>query len=243
MQKFLINPELINEDTAEILGQDARHILRVLRLSPGNVLDLTDGQGTDYRGTIRDTGKDRVTIRLDEKSASRTESPLHLTVCSGMLKHQKMDDVIKTLTQIGIREWIPFFCERAVPTPDAKRLTKRSDRWRIIARESLKQCRRSRLVDIRSPLSFREILELAPDYDHRIAFWEEGGRPLSRLSASKGRNRAIILIGPEGGFSKEEIDRAAQAGFHTYSLGPRILRAETAAVAAAALVQHRLGDI
>ncbi len=233
----------MHQNQAVIAGQDARHIVRVLRRNKGDVLCLTDGQGTDFTGRIIDAAPDRVCLEIMDAQPSKNESPLPCTVCSGMLKHQKMDTVIQGLTQMGITRWIPFFCERSIPVPDSKALTRRMERWQTIAKETIKQCRRSRLVEIFSPKTFEEVLELVPKFDHCIAFWEKGGQPLSCLTPLDGTNRTILLIGPEGGFSEPEMAGASSAGFTPYTLGPRILRAETAALCGAALIQHRLGDM
>jgi 16S rRNA (uracil1498-N3)-methyltransferase len=243
MQKFFLPRELIHRNQAVIAGQDARHIARVLRLNKGDILCLTDGRGTDFTGRIIDTSPDRVRLEIVNSQASKSESPLPFTVCSGMLKHQKMDTVIKGLTQMGITRWIPFYCERSIPVPDTKALARRMERWHTIAKETIKQCRRSRLVEISSPKTFDDILELTPEFDHCIAFWEKSSRPLSCLTPLEGENRTILLIGPEGGFSEPEMAGASAAGFTPYTLGPRILRAETAALCGAALIQHRLGDM
>lgn len=243
MQKFLIPDENIDEEKAVISGQDARHIFRVLRLKTGNLIHLTDGKGMDYEGKILALGPERVEIYLTSRNPSTTESNLNLTVCCGMLKDKKMDLVIKYLTQLGINEWIPFFCERAIPTPDSKRLQKRVQRWETIARESIKQCRRSCLVSIQAPRSLQEILDLSVDFHQKIAFWEKSSHALASLSPASVNSRTILLIGPEGGFTDQEINQAESKGFTAYSLGPRILRAETAAISATTLIQHILGDI
>lgn len=243
MRKFLIPRDCIHENQGVLDGPDARHIVKVLRLSPGDPLTLTDGMGTDFSGRILACDRKQVVVELTDPRESETESSLSLTVCSGMLKHQKMDEVIQGLTQIGISRWIPFFCERSVPSPDEKSLSRRMQRWQTIAGETIKQCRRSRVVVISRPLPLADILDMGGAYEHRIAFWEQGGDPLSRLTPMSGTNRALILIGPEGGFSEPEIQAAAEKGFIPYSLGPRILRAETASLCGAALVQHRLGDM
>ncbi|MCF8126709.1 MAG: 16S rRNA (uracil(1498)-N(3))-methyltransferase [Desulfotignum sp.] len=243
MHKFLIPPDQVQKNKGIIDGPDARHISRVLRLSRGDLLHLTNGMGTDFSGCIIECTPEQVVVEMIDAKPSITESPLSLTVCTGMLKHQKMDDVIKGLTQTGITRWIPFYCERSVPLPDSRGLARRMERWQAIARETIKQCRRSRVVEISFPINFDEVLELAKDYDHCIAFWEQGGRPLSGLEPGDGSNRTIMLTGPEGGFSEPEIDQASARGFVPYSLGPRILRAETASLCGAALIQHRLGDM
>lgn len=243
MQKFFVPHKQITQNQAVIQGQDARHIHRVLRLVPGDMVNFTDGQGTDFTGRISDAGSDRVCLEIVDTQISQSESPLPLTVCTGMLKHQKMDEIIKGLTQMGITEWIPFYCERSIPFPDARALARRMERWQSIAAETIKQCRRSRLVKIASPKTFDEILDVATAFDHCIAFWEKSSQPLSFLHPMDNTNRTILLTGPEGGFSDAEMEKATARGFVSYSLGPRILRAETAALCGAALIQHRLGDM
>ncbi len=241
-QKFLIDPPCGR--TCRIKGQDAKHMSKILRADVGDTLSLTDGTGMDYTGKITAIDKTCVEVELMDHNPSSTESPLELTLCSGMLKHQKMDTLIKELVQLGVTRWVPFTCRYAVPVPDEKRMAKRMDRWRTIVRESLKQCRRSKLMEVSPVVSFETLLQEAVGHTHCIAFWEKSGTPLSRLTPSpSGKNRAIVLVGPEGGFSSHEIDKAREAGFSSYGLGPRILRAETAALTAAALVQHFLGDI
>ncbi|MBA3011533.1 MAG: 16S rRNA (uracil(1498)-N(3))-methyltransferase [Proteobacteria bacterium] len=243
MQKFFIPNACMDGTNAVITGQDARHIHKVLRLKPGAPLCLTNGEGTDYEGHILSIGPDRVDVNLTAEYPSTTESSLHLTVCCAMLKDKKMDMVIKHLTQLGIVEWIPFFCERAIPAPDSKRLLKRVERWEAIVKESIKQCRRSCLVSIPGPKSFQEILDLSDTFQQRIAFWEKSSRPLAQLQKAPDGCRAILIIGPEGGFTDQEILCAQAKGFDSYSLGPRILRAETAAICATTLIQHLMGDI
>ncbi|MCA1784715.1 MAG: 16S rRNA (uracil(1498)-N(3))-methyltransferase [Desulfobacteraceae bacterium] len=153
MQKFLITRDRIRENKGILDGPDARHIVRVLRLSSGDDLIFTDGLGIDFTGRILSCNRDRVVVEILDTGPSRTESLLSLTVCTGMLKHQKMDDVIQALTQIGITRWIPFFCERSVPTPDHKALARRMARWQTIANETIKQCQRSRVVEISYPMT------------------------------------------------------------------------------------------
>ncbi len=247
MQKFIINSAEIVENRAVITGQDARHIFRVLRLKSGQKISLTNGQGIDYSGWIQSIGPERVEVVILEETQSMTESELHLTICSAMLKDKKMDQVIKQLTQLGVSQWVPFFSERAVPLPNTKKQERQMDRWENITRESLKQCRRSCLVEIGTPIGFNEVLDLSRGYSHKIAFWENSTRSLGQLSTENHgdskENRVILLIGPEGGFSQGEIDQAESASFLSYSLGPRIFRAEKAACVAAGLVQSIIGDI
>ena len=147
------------------------------------------------------------------------------------------------MTQLGIRKWIPFFSERSIPTPDAKRIGKRVERWESIARESLKQCRRSRVPEICTPMDFETVLSLPESSDVKLAFWEKASIKLDSLLGKEVDSRIFILIGPEGGLSENEMDQAKQKGFISCSLGPRILRAETASIASCTLIQHIFGDI
>lgn len=226
-----------------IQGQDAKHITKVLRLCSGDPLNITDGRGKDYLARIVSVSKDTVQADILSSLDSNTESPLKITLCSGMLKDKKMDFIIKHVTQLGIYKWIPFFCERSIPSPDSKKIEKRWRRWQTIAKESLKQCRRSRLPDITEPVDFETLLELSDTCDRKIAFWEKSTQRLDALNSLPPAKNVMILIGPEGGFSETEIQFTQAKGFSSYLMGPRILRAETASICACTLIQHILGDI
>ena len=243
MQKFIIpQPGSIPSRTS-IQGQDAKHIFRVLRLKPGKRLIVTDGTGTDYSACITAVSTDRTDLDILEPIKPHTESFADITLCCGMLKDKKMDFVIRHVTQLGIYQWIPFFCERSIPSPDPKRMHKRIQRWRTIARESLKQCNRSLVPAIAGPMHFRELLEHSSKYDLKIAFWEDADMKPTPLKRTSRPGRIMILIGPEGGFSEQEMKMAEKRNFMALSLGPRILRAETAAVSACTLAQHIFGDM
>lgn len=243
MQKFLISKIEPFPFKTTLIDQDARHIFKVLRLGPEATLLVTDGKGKDYSATILSASSSIIDIEIIKECTTSTESPLQITLCTGMLKNRKMDFVIKHVVQLGIYQWIPFFCKRSIPSPNNKRLKSRYKRWKTIAKESLKQCSRSRLVDISMPVSFENLLLDSTSHDLKIAFWEKAVQPLKSLKATKTHPKVIILIGPEGGFSENEIQMARENGFSSYSLGPRILRAETAAIASCTLIQHILGDI
>ncbi len=243
MQKFII--EKINPipTTLQIKGQDARHISKVLRLNAKDQMEVTDGNGNDFMVEIQSLTHDSVTIEILEQIKSKTESEIKITLCTGMLKDKKMDMIIKHVTQLGITKWVPFFCKRSIPTPDLKRIVKRHTRWQAISRESLKQCQRSCLPQIMLPVSFKTLIEKSDAYDLKIAFWEKASRPLQKIKLSKPIKKVMILIGPEGGFTQEEIKLAKEKEFLSYSLGPRILRTETASISACTLIQHLYGDI
>jgi 16S rRNA (uracil1498-N3)-methyltransferase len=234
------------DETLLIDGPDARHMRNVLRLKPGDPLGLLDGRGMEYTAAVEAFLPEGVQLRLISGQPSRTEPPVALTVAQAILKDRKMDRIVRQLTELGACEWLPFGSQYSVPKPDVRKLAARSERWKRITREALKQCRRGRVMTIRSAVSFEEMLAEGQSYDLRVVFWENQsaspsatpGLPRTRLV-----RRIFAVIGPEGGFSTTEIEAAQAAGFVTAGLGPRILRADTAAVAAACLLQFLYGDL
>jgi len=157
-----------------------------------------------------------------------------------------MEDLVRKLPELGIAGWIPFFSQRAIARPNNDRLAVRVQRWKRIAAEALKQCRRTTLLEISDALSFEDLLELSQPYDLKIVFWENEDIPLNRdmgLQKNIPLKSILVMLGPEGGFTEQEIETARQYGFVSAGLGPRILRAETATLAASTLVQYLYGDM
>ena len=234
------------DETFRITGTDARHIKNVLRLKAGDTIGLFDGKGMEYVAAIEAVTPHGIQLRLISRQPSRTESPVALTIAQAFLKDRKMDRIVRQLTELGVCQWLPFFSLRSVPRPNPQKLATRSERWKRITRESLKQCRRGRVVDIQPAVTFDDMLERAQAFDLRVIFWENeplGLPPGADRLKDKDSNRIFAAIGPEGGFSAAEVEEARAAGFTTAGLGPRTLRADTAAVAAAALLQFVYGDL
>lgn len=245
MPKFLIDtpsgPEI------RITDQDAKHIAKVLRLIPGDEILLTDGNGRDYQANIETVSPSMVSCRITRECETLSESPLRITLCQGMLKDKKMDSLLRHVTELGIYEWQPFFCERSIPVPDKKRIVSRVQRWESIARESLKQCGRSRMPIINPPREFKDIMDQSSAFDLNIIFWEDLKSAATSFNCSRGGQSSIstvlILVGPEGGFSSREIIQAQDKNFTVCGMGPRILRAQTASIAACTLIQNMYGDM
>ncbi len=234
------------DDTFRIAGSDARHINNVLRLKAGDIIGLFDGRGMEYEAKIEAVVPREIQLRLISRQPSRTESPVALTVAQAVLKDRKMDRIVRQLTELGVCEWLPFYSLRSVPRPSPQKLATRSERWNRITREALKQCRRGRVMDIQPAVTFDDMLKRAQACDLRVIFWENEPSGLPAGAGRLGKNAAIRIftaIGPEGGFSAAEIEAARAAGFISAGLGPRILRADTAAVTAAALLQFVYGDL
>ncbi|NOY70656.1 MAG: 16S rRNA (uracil(1498)-N(3))-methyltransferase [Deltaproteobacteria bacterium] len=240
MRRFYIPQNELQKQKAAIIGPDVRHIQRVLRLSPGDTVLVFDGCGKEFTAKIETFSSDTVYISLLEKQDILREPPISLHVCMGFLKDKKMDDLIRHMTEIGLSSWTPMLSERSVARPSDVRVENRLKRWRLIAIEALKQCGGAILPEIRNPKSFDRIIGENKEYDLGIIFWEKAEALLGEddIAAFPPGCRVLILLGPEGGFSDEEADAALGAGFIPASLGPRILRAETASISAATLIQY-----
>ncbi len=265
MRKLYVDIQNIHGKEAVIKGQDAKHLANVMRLSPGDALEICDGKGKDFKTEIRTISSGAVILDIIEELSCASESPAHIIFAQGMLKDKKMDMLVRHLTELGIAEWIPFFAERSVPKPNLKKIRQRQERWKRIAREALNQCGRSVVPYIGMPVQFNELIQSYDEsYVQKIIFWEKSSCPIDVIrdkelmdkepedkiktdSVAGHKNhtpgkKIIILTGPEGGFTDDEIQLARRNGFKACSLGPRILRAETASIAACALVQNIFGD-
>lgn len=242
MRRFYIDPSEIKSPHPQINGADVRHMQKVLRYSPGDRVTLIDGSGFEYPAVIEAMDKHTARFSIIEKKWAETSSPLELVVAQGFLKEKKMDTIIRHLTELGLSRWIPVVSERSVARPDNKRIMERMRRWEAIAIESLKQCGLSKLPVISPVMTFTELVRSREEYDGKIVFWEEEKKPLEKLFSQKPA-KILVLIGPEGGFSADEIHVAQASGFHSISLGSRILRAETAAISACTLMQYLYGDM
>jgi len=246
MRYFFVDPSQVSGSQAVIQGSEASHIKNVMRLKRGDALSLVDGTGVEYRALIDRLVPGRVELSITGRQRSAGIAPIRIHAAQGCLKEKKMDRVVRQLSELGVARFIPFVCERAVARPESGRAAYRGERWRKIAVEALKQCRRGDLMGIGNLTAFENILESGRGHDMRIMFWEGAAEPLAAQrmpSAAADSLSVLVVLGPEGGFSEKEAAAAAAAGFWIARLGPRILRAETAAVAACAIVQYLFGDL
>jgi 16S rRNA (uracil1498-N3)-methyltransferase len=246
MRRFYIDPATAAKPLATIEGAEAHHIKNVLRLMPGDPLLLFDGTNYEYEAVISSLSADKVEVEIRRKFRINAGSGARIVVAQAFLKEKKMDDLVRKLSEIGISGWVPFFSQRSIARPDKNRLVGRVQRWKRIATEARKQCRRNTILDISDAISFEKLLELSEPYDLKIVCWENEANLLNRdIGAPKGTplKSIMVLLGPEGGFTGQEIETARQNGFVTAGLGPRILRAETATLVASALIQYLFGDM
>ena len=249
-RRFYAKPEAFAADTSSVSlsAEETRHARDVLRLLRGEEVYVFDGEGHEYRGVITQLNRASVKVDvLEQVEPARPESPLHLTLCIALLKGEKFDLAVQKATELGATRFIPILTNRADmrirSDDDAKR---KLMRWQRIALEATKQCGRARLMKIDAPVAFEELIERAEQGDElRLMFAERGGSSFSNMMGDLDAvsTKASALIGPEGGWTDVEIDRANKNGWRIVTLGGRTLRAETAAIVAIALLQHRFGDL
>jgi 16S rRNA (uracil1498-N3)-methyltransferase len=247
MRRFFIDPKNIVGADAVLTGSEARHIFTVLRLTPGTTITLFDGSGSYYETLLTKVSAARVEARIVSitpciDAISGKHPALHLGM--GLLKGKKMDLIIQKITELGLASLLPFRSEYCA-APDGA--ADRFGRWQKIALEACKQCNRPKPPDLLAVKDFKELLFLSGKGEHnlKLIFWEEEGHKGLRqaLSPLPEIQSALVLIGPEGGFSAAEVADAVAAGYEPVSLGHRILRAETAAIAAVSIIQHELGNL
>lgn len=285
MSRFFINPDSVDLNNGSIIitGEDVRHIGNVLRAVPGDVLELSNGSGTDYEVVVEQIAKDSILTKITTTKPNRTEPPIGITLFQGIPKADKMDYIIQKCIELGVTRIVPVITARTiVKFSNAKDSSSKTVRWKRIALEAAKQCDRGFIPLVEEPVRLEKALEMAEDCGLKlIPYEEENDGSLKKLlrqygetvgsgnsggdssnpgagSASPGADssnpgggsarpdayrRIGILIGPEGGFEATEVEKAVKSGFYSVTLGPRILRTETAGMAVAAIIMYEIGDI
>jgi 16S rRNA (uracil1498-N3)-methyltransferase len=245
MRRFFIDRPAPPGTAHTIKNPDANHISNVLRMKPGDEIWLFDGTGHEFKARLSDISSDTVTVEIMDGFPCLTDPPIRITVGQALLKNKKTDTVLRQLTELGIDGWIPINTERSVLKIDRKHEPSKTDRWQTIVRESVKQCQRGLMPKIYPAIDFKEALLLRRHHDINIIFSDKDGETLDLIKARTPRPGAglLLLLGPEGGFSPREIELAQQHEFIPAGMGPRILKADTAAIAACAIVQSLFGDM
>jgi 16S rRNA (uracil1498-N3)-methyltransferase len=244
MRRFFISPEQLAHPRPFIEGADARHLRVVLRSQPGDRITVLDGRGNAYQARIVSVERERVFVDLEMPLRSNPDPGTEIILAQGYVKDKKMDGLVRPLTELGIARLIPVQAARSVPVPDRKRLLGRYERWQKISLEAVKQCGRRLPMIIDPVVPFETALNLAQSCDTKLIFWEKKSESQSPAPARPHpATKVFVMVGPEGGFEPEEVELARKAGFSAVGMGPRILRAETAALAAAVLTQYLFGDM
>ncbi|MDR2451114.1 MAG: 16S rRNA (uracil(1498)-N(3))-methyltransferase [Candidatus Accumulibacter sp.] len=231
----------------ELTASAARHAARVLRLKPGDALTLFDGKGGEYAGRIqsheREAGRDRVVAELSAWRGVERESPLGLTLVQALQSGEKMDITVQKAVELGAGRIVPVLARRSVVRLQGERAEKRGTHWRAVAASACEQCGRNRVPEVADLCDLAHWLELPPENAGtlRLMLEAEAGVRLDALQ-KPGTGAVELLVGAEGGLAPEERELAGKAGFIAVRLGPRVLRTETAGLAALAAIQCLWGD-
>jgi 16S rRNA (uracil1498-N3)-methyltransferase len=221
-------------------GSAANHIMRVLRLRDGDSLTLFDGRGGEYGARISGLRKDSVQVDVLEHREAERESALNLTLAQGISRGERMDWVMQKATELGVTRIVPVITERTMVKLDERQSERKLQHWRGIVIAACEQCGRNRVPEVAAPVAYYEVIRAIEPSATRILLSPNGTLRASELPQS---HHIAMLIGPEGGLSENEQEAAVAAGFQQVRMGPRVLRTETAAIAALTVLQHDFGDI
>lgn len=246
MHRFFVSKDMIGSDKVRILGEDVDHICKVLRLRVGELITASDGESSEYICKISTLDKKSVTCEIIEKKDIVSEPPVKVHLYQGIPKAAKMDMIVQKCTELGIDTIIPVETERVIAKAGSDRdFDNKLTRWRRIAEEASKQSNRGRIPSISKPAKYKDVLEKLPEYDLVILPYEKESI-VGLKQVLKGKNNIssiAIIIGPEGGFENSEVEMAGSKGAAAVTLGPRILRTETAGFTCLSIIMYELGDI
>lgn len=242
LTRVYVEGPLLCGKRVKLEGSAASHITRVLRLRVGAALILFDGAGGEYEASIDKAHGGEVIVAVGAQQAIERESPLGLTLAQGVSRGERMDLVVQKATELGVSRLVPVLTERSVVRLTAQQSDRKVNHWRAIAVAACEQCGRNRLPAVAAPLALRDFLkaDAGASSDTRLLLSPVGTAALNDVPRPTGG--VTVLIGPEGGLTDEEEHAAVTSGFTALRLGPRVLRTETAAIAALALLQRQFGD-
>ena len=239
MPRFFVDN--VNGDFITLDGENAKHISRSLRMKIGDIITVSDGSANDYGCEIENISSDTVNLKVLYSQPSEVEPTVKVTLYQGVPKGDKMEDIIQKCVEIGVSKIVPVLTHRSVSRPDEKSAKKKNDRYQKIALEAAKQSGRGIVPTVEPMISFKTAVENANE-KIKILFYEGGGKPLTQI-IDKNIKSAAVFIGPEGGFEKEEVDLILEKGGINVTLGKRILRTQTAPVAALSAIMLLTGNL
>ena len=246
MHHFFVEPSKIQGNHIFIDGPDVNHIRNVLRMNPGEEVNVTDGSGEKvYRCAIAAIGEDTVELNIMWAQEKGMELPSKIYLFQGLPKSDKMELIIQKAVELGVYEIIPMATARAVVKLDQKKAAAKVKRWQAISESAAKQSKRLLIPEVKEPVKFSEALKLASDLDVRLIPYElaEGMDGTRRIIQSVKPGQSVaVFIGPEGGFEEAEVELAKEAGFQAITLGRRILRTETAGMTVLSILMYQLEE-
>ncbi len=245
MRRFYISVSPQVDDIIEIGGSEARHMLRVLRLKITDTVMLFDSQGDTYASEIADVGNTRVRLRIIDKKVKPNIDKTEIILCQAITKAKKMDDIVQKCTELGVSTIKPFFSSRSVPVWDSRKRADRVRHWRSIVTAAVKQSGVRKMPVVDEIENFENMVTGIDPGFMKIILWEdEKGTALRDVVCSgAGNDKILFSIGPEGGFTANEIALARENGFDTVGMGDYILRTETAPVAVMAVLRFIKGEL
>ena len=243
MQRFFVTPDQVGEDKIRIQGSDVNHMKNVLRMRPGEEVMVSDGNNRQYRCRVEDYPDGEAVLAVLAEGLVDTELPSRIYLFQGLPKQEKMELIVQKAVELGVCQVIPVQTRRCVVKLDAKKAAKKVQRWQQIAESAAKQAGRGYIPAVSEVMTFQEALAFSEALDIRLIPYEladgmEGTRKI--LDGIRPGQSVGIFIGPEGGFEKEEVGRAVEAGAMPITLGKRILRTETAGIAVLSILMYRL---
>jgi 16S rRNA (uracil1498-N3)-methyltransferase len=228
-------------DRAALEASEVHYLRDVLRLGPGALIEVFDGEGGTREGRLGPAEDGGLLLELGpRRDAPAPAARVHLAFA--LARGDRSDLVVQKATELGAARLLPFDAERSVVRLDRERGAERARRWQRIAAEAARQCGRADVPEVAAPAPLAQVLAEAPPRFRTLLFFEGGGEPLAQ-AVDRSAAGHLLVVGPEGGFAPRELELALAAGALLTTLGPRILRFETAAIVAAALVQHLAGDL
>lgn len=245
MSRFFVKDAEVQSGTIIISGDDVNHIKNVLRLQPGENITINDCAGNDFLVRIDRYGAGLIYTSVLTAMKNETEPPIEVVLFQGIPKSDKMDFIIQKSIELGAVKIVPVITEHTVVRFDYKKdAEKKTARWQKISTEAAKQCNRGTIPQVQLPIKFSEALSISEEFDLSIIPYEkEREKSLRQYIRDKSATKIALFIGPEGGFSEKEIESAISKGVKPVTLGPRILRTETAGITVMSILMYELGDV
>ena len=245
MTRFFVLADQIRAGLITLMGRDVRHIQRVLRLGVGDHIECLDGQGYVYKVKLTHVEAEHVVGEIVDSYKADSEPDLQVTIAQGIPKGERWDFVLQKCSEVGATVFQPLFTERTIVNIASEQLPHKMERWQKIVQEAAEQSQRSVAPRVLAPMTLKDWLQNLSEFELVIVAWENEEEESLRqiLDEAPDLKRLAIIVGPEGGFSSAEIDLIKQVGGRTVSIGPRILRSETASVVLLSLALYHYGDM